>query len=283
MIEKLLQETHLPLLEAEILLAHTLEVSRTYLRTWPLKTVGLAEQARFRALVARRQTGEPIAYLLGLQEFWSLPFQVSEAVLIPRPETEMLVEQVLLCFPKEATDIRILELGTGSGAIALSIAKERPNWQLVATDKSKAALQIAQNNAKALSVENVEFLCGDWFTVFSPLLHQEHTFHAIVSNPPYIAAGDKHLQEGDLCYEPKTALISGVDGLEDLKKIISAAQDYLQPEGWLLLEHGFQQALQVTALLEYAAFSAIKNLQDLSGLPRIVLAKKSVDIINNYS
>ncbi len=255
-------------LEAEVLLAHTLGVSREYLYTRPLQSIKGSEKRQFEDLITRRFQGEPIAYLIGCKEFWSLPLMVSNEVLIPRPETELLVEQALECLSKDRQGIRVLDLGTGSGAIALALAVERPDWQIVAVDKKEAALNIARKNAKNLAVTNVEFYQSDWFNYFG----DDHLhFDIIVSNPPYIASYDVHLERGDCRYEPKEALIAGEKGLQELKFIIFHAINYLAPKGWLILEHGFDQALALKDWMQFCHFKEVKSFQDLAGLDRVVM------------
>lgn len=261
---KTLSHSSSPKLDAQILLAQVLKVSRAYLYTWPEREMTPAEQAQFLELLARRTAGEPIAYILGQKEFWSLPLQVNAATLIPRPETELLVEQTLACLPADQP-CRVLDLGTGSGAIALALAASRPHWQLTATDSSAGALAIAKTNAANLKLNNIQFYFGSWFTALPTGCH----FDAILSNPPYIALGRPELEEGDLAFEPRSALTAGPEGLDDLKIIIHEAPAYLLPEGWLLLEHGYDQAEAVAGLLKAANFSAIASIEDYAGHPRV--------------
>ena len=235
--------------EAQILLAHVLGVSKSYLYTRAEELVNQQKKTEFEFLLARRLKGEPIAYLLGHKEFWSLPLKVSNSVLIPRPETELLVELCLKLMEPEVSPIRVLELGTGSGAIALALATEQPNWEILAVDKSEAALEIARANAAALHLNQIQFLKSDWFSDFEvdgDLKPKD--FNIIVSNPPYISEDDPHLLQGDLRYEPREALASG-DGLDDIRHIIKEAQKYLRHKAWVLLEHGYTQGEAVKELM----------------------------------
>ena len=215
------------------------------------------------ALLERRLGGEPIAYLLGEREFYGLTFKVSPATLIPRPETELLVELALQRIPQLGAR-RVLDLGTGSGAIALSIAHARPNAEVVAVDASAAALEVAQFNTQQLALGNVRLLQSDWYAA----LHGER-FDMIVSNPPYIAAGDAHLAQGDVRFEPSSALVSGTDGLDDIRRICAQAKAHLKSKGWLLFEHGYDQAAPVRALLRQAGFAEVFSARDLAGIERV--------------
>ena len=253
--------------DAEVLLCHVLNQSLTYLRTWPERELSGVQQTAFDDLIRKRQQGEPVAYLTGEREFWSMPFLVTSDTLIPRPETELLVEQALARLPADAPQT-VVDLGTGSGAIALALAKERPNWQLTATDASFAALRIAEKNARRLKLDNVRFEYGSWYT---PLRAQR--FHAIVSNPPYVADRDPHLAQGDVRFEPNSALVSGDDGLDDIRQIVAGAPAHLLPNGWLMLEHGYDQGEPVAALLRERGFVAVETLRDLAGQPRVTLGQ----------
>ena len=254
-------------LEAEILLCHCLQKSWAHLRAWPETLLGEDVQDCYRRLLARRQHGEPIAYIIGYKEFWSLRLKVSPAVLIPRPETEHLVELALERIPPEAR-WKIADLGTGSGAIALAIAKERPLCHITAVDMSAASLQIARENAADHHIPNISFHCGSWFT---PLGGER--FQMIVANPPYIAEHDAHLQQGDLRFEPSHALSASADGLEDLQHIVSHAPEHLVEPGWLLLEHGYQQGDSVTARLMQRGFSEVKCFADYAQMERVSVGK----------
>ncbi len=251
--------------EAELLLCHVLGKPLSYLRTHDDTVLSAEQQQRFRALLDKRKLGEPIAYLLGEREFWSLPFLVTPDTLIPRPETELLVELALQAgdaLAPAATPLSVVDLGTGSGVIALALASERPHWQLLATDASHAALRIAQKNARRLKRDNVEFLFGSWLT---PLAGRR--FHLIVSNPPYIASADPHLR--DLGFEPQSALVAGNDGLDDIRIIVREAPAHLHDGGWLLIEHGYDQGDAVRALFMAAGFAAVETRQDLGGNDRV--------------
>lgn len=250
--------------EAEILLCYALGVGRSYLRAWPERELMPSQWSAFEQLLQRRVQGEPLAYIRGRQEFWSLDFRVTEATLIPRPETEQLVELVLQRMDSERA-YQVADLGTGSGAIALAIASERPRAQVVATDVSAAALEVARGNGSRLGFDNVTFRLGDWFI---PVAGQRFDF--IVSNPPYVAAGDPHLSRGDLRFEPGTALIAGDNGLEAIHSIAVAAREYLADGGWLLLEHGYDQNPSAVALLATLEYQQVGSYCDLAGLPRVV-------------
>jgi release factor glutamine methyltransferase len=253
--------------DAELLLAHVLGASRGWLFAHGGQVLQPATCAAFEALVARRQAGEPVAYLTGRQGFWSLDLAVTPATLIPRPETELLVELALARLPVDAP-ARIADLGTGSGAIALSLARERPRALAVATDASAAALEIARANADRNAIGNVGFRQGDWF---GPLAGER--FDLIASNPPYIALGDPHLAGGDLRFEPAIALSSGADGLDAIRRIVDGAPAHLVPGGWLLLEHGWEQGVAVRTLLAAAGFDEVDTARDLEARERVTLGR----------
>ena len=247
--------------EAEILLAHCLGCDRTALWARPETAVPSAVAAACRALALRRAAGEPVAYLVGRRGFWTLELELTPAVLIPRPETELLVEQVLAAFPADAP-VRLVDLGTGSGAIALAVAAERPCWEILATDAAADALAVARRNAARLGLVAVAFRLGDWARAFRP----GERFSVIVSNPPYVAEGDPHLAA--LRHEPAQALTAGPDGLDALRRIVAGAGAHLAPGGWLLLEHGHDQADAVRRLLLERGFGGTESRPDLAGLPR---------------
>lgn len=251
-------------LEAEILLAHVLNVPRSYLYAYPEKKLTKEQEALFDSLITRRVTGEPLPYLTGHQAFWSLDFIVTKDTLIPRPETELLVETLLELF---SADKKIIaDLGTGSGAIALSLAHERPSWEIHATDQSSAALTIAKQNAEKLNIKNCLFHLGHWCDALPKI-----QFDAIVSNPPYIAENDIHLIQGGLPFEPRSALVSGKEGLDAIAEIIVEAKQVLKPGGILLFEHGYQQAAIVRELLKVAGYRNTSSKCDLSGIERVTV------------
>ncbi len=254
-------------LEAEILLAEILQRPRSYLFAWPERVLSPAEDAAYAALLVRRIAGEPVAYLTGTREFWSLALEVSPAVLIPRPETELLVELALeYCRPD--VPARIADLGTGSGAIAVALAHAAPSWQIVATDRSAAALAIAEGNAQRLGLGNIRFRSGDWCAALPA-----GEFDLIVSNPPYLAADDPHLQRDGLPFEPQSALVAGADGLDDLRRICADARTHLTRGGWLLLEHGYTQAPAVQAMLTAGGYIEVASRRDWAGQPRATLGR----------
>ena len=254
--------------DAEHLLLHVLARPRSWLFAHADDAVTATEAAAFRALVERRAQGEPVAYLTGTQGFWSLELAVTPATLIPRPETERLVELALERLPAGVA-VRVADLGTGSGAIALAIARERPQAQVIATDASAAALEVARANAERNRVRNVQFRQGDWLV---PLAGER--FDLIASNPPYIADGDPHLSAGDLRFEPPTALSSGADGLDAIRSIVRDAPAHLAPAGWLLLEHGWDQGEAVRALMAAAGFVEVGTEPDLEGRDRVSLGRR---------
>jgi release factor glutamine methyltransferase len=259
--------TALPLdpLENRILLCHATGLTRVQLITQAERLLTDDEAARLNALVRRRRDGEPIAYIVGRREFFGLEFQVSEAVLIPRPDTELLVELALERLPSQQSQgSRVLDMGTGSGAIAVAIAHTRPAAAVTALDLSAAALAVAQANA-AHNDARVRFLQSDWFAALGP----DESFDLIVSNPPYIAAGDAHLSQGDLRFEPSGALTDFADGLSALRIIVDGAQPHLIKGGWLLLEHGYDQAAAVRALLEEGGYTEVQSWRDLGGIERV--------------
>ena len=253
--------------EADLLLAHALGRSRTWLLAHGHDEIAAEDAARFMALVERRVAGEPVAYITGTRGFWTLDLAVTPATLVPRPETELLVELALERIPVDG-ESRVADLGTGSGAIALAIAKERPRTRVVATDASGDALEIARGNAKRNGIGNVEFREGDWL---SPLGGEK--FELIASNPPYIALGDPHLGEGDLRFEPASALSSGGEGLDAIRVIVGHAPAYLRAGGWLLLEHGWEQGEAVRALMREAGFVDVVTERDLEGRDRVTLGR----------
>jgi len=265
----LLVNSDSPRADVEILLAHVLGKPRSYFVAWPEAVLSAGEVAAFEALLARRVAGEPVAYLLGSRGFYGLDLAVSSAVLIPRPETELLVEAALARLP--SLSCRIADLGTGSGAIALALAHERRDAQVVAVDVSPQALAVAQANAQALGL-NVDFRLGSWCDGLAG-----GVFDIIVSNPPYIREDDPHLNQGDVRFEPALALASGADGLDAIRAIIACAPTHLKTEGWLLFEHAYNQAGNVANLMRAAGFGAVESLLDLQGHARVTLGKRSVE------
>jgi release factor glutamine methyltransferase len=256
--------------ETELLLMHALHVNRAWLFAHGDDEIDQAAAERFRALVERRAIGEPLAYLIGHREFFSLDLQVTPDVLIPRPETELLVELALARIP-QSINMDIADLGTGSGAVALALAHERPQVRVLATDASSAALDVARKNALRLKIGNVEFAQGNWC---APL--DGRKFSLIVSNPPYIAAGDRHLDHGDLRFEPAAALASGSAGLDAIRAIVQSVPEHLQSAGWLLLEHGHDQGAAVRAILQARGFAGIETARDLEGRDRVSSARYDV-------
>jgi release factor glutamine methyltransferase len=247
-------------LDNRILLCHALGLTRVGLITQSERVLTTEEAQRFGALVQRRLRGEPIAYIVGQREFYGLPFNVSPAVLIPRPDTELLVELALERLPPRSS---VLDMGTGSGAIAVAIAHSRPDAAVTALDVSEPALDVARGNA-ALNNAAVRFLHSDWYSAV-----QGESFGLIVSNPPYIVAGDRHLSEGDLRFEPQGALTDQADGLTCLRTIIAGAPHHLAAGGWLLMEHGYDQAEAVRALLSAQGYTEVQSWRDLAGIERV--------------
>lgn len=266
--ERLRGVSDTPRLDAELLLCQVLGVSRSYLFTWPERELSGEQLAILEPLLARREGGEPVAHILGRREFWSLELAVTADTLIPRPETELLVEAALERIPPDAA-WQIADLGTGSGAIALAIASERPHCRITAVERSEGALAVARQNAECLAIPNVRFLPGSWF---EPLAGQR--FELILSNPPYIPRLDPHLSEGDVRFEPITALAAGEDGLDDIRHLVANAPLFLQSPGWLLLEHGYDQGEAVTTLLREAGYVEVDDLSDLQGHGRVAVGRR---------
>ena len=267
-------------LDVEVLLSHILDKDRSFLYTWPEHQLSEQQQHFFDEFFNRRLQGEPVAYITGQQEFWSLLFDVSPATLIPRPETELLVE-LALSLPL-VDQPSMLDLGTGTGAIALALASEHPDWKIVAVDVFPEAVKLAEKNCQHLGFkqylgfknqkgfDNVQILQSRWFSNL-----KDQTFDLIVSNPPYIDAEDKHLKQGDVQFEPRSALVADEQGLSDLGTIINSAHAYLNAEGWLLLEHGYDQGKAVRTMMLAAGFSDIATHADLAGLDRVTLCCNS--------
>lgn len=255
-----------PKRDAEILLGFVTGKSRSWLIAFDDSGLSGAQLQQLDALLARRVQGEPIAHLVGEREFWSLPLRVSDATLIPRPDTEVLVEQALAHLPARAATI--LDLGTGTGAIALALASERPDCEVIGCDRVPDAVTLAQDNARRLHITNACFRLSHWFDALPA-----RRFDMIVSNPPYIDAGDVHLQQGDVRFEPLSALVAAEAGLADLRFIIRNAPHWLQAHGWLLLEHGWQQGTAVQALMTQHGYQAVCTVNDYGGNPRVTLGQ----------
>ena len=252
-------------------MAHVLESKRSFLYANPELELPDNRSDTFKRLIKLRMAGEPVAYLTESTEFWSLPLRVNPAVLIPRPDTERLVEAALEKIPPEA-DWRIADLGTGSGAIALAIASERPKCEIHATDIGPAAIGVARDNARRLGFSQVQFHCGSWS---EPL---NGKFQLVVSNPPYIDAKDPHLAMGDLRFEPRSALCPGADGLSAIREICLLAKPILVDGGWLMFEHGWEQAKATRQLMREAAYTRLETLQDLQGHERVTIGEKGLDV-----
>ena len=269
--ETLQQSSDSPRLDAEVLLGTVTGMSRASLYANPERPLSAKEVHAFDALLAKRRAGKPVAHLTGEREFWSLAFVVNEHTLVPRPETELLVETALRFMP-EGSRLRVLDLGTGSGAIAIAIAVERVDCEIMATDVSPEALAVAMRNAERLCPARINFLAGNWF---GALPDDTHLFDIILSNPPYIAATETALTDRELEHEPPTALYSGQDGMDDLTHIIQAAPRWLRPGGRLLLEHGYTQHESITKLLSNSGLESVEYATDLAGNPRVTHAKKT--------
>jgi len=259
-------ETDSAFFDAELLLCHVLGSDRTYLKTWPEKTLTDHQEKQYKSLIEARQSGQPVAHLLGRRDFWTLELLVTPATLIPRPDTEILIECALeLELPDKAS---VLDLGTGTGAIALSLASERPEWHLTASDAFAEVVELAQKNAKHNQLERVTVVRSVWFELFVG-----ERFHLIVSNPPYIDPQDPHLKQGDLRFEPVSALVAQEKGMADINHIVKNAINHLHPEGWLMLEHGYQQGELVRSCFESASFNHVKTVNDYGNNERITMGQ----------
>lgn len=261
-----LQGGESPRRDAEILLGHVTGKSRTQILAFDETELSAAQVDTLAALLSRRQRGEPVAHLVGTREFWSLPLFVSPATLIPRPDTECLVEQALARLPQ--TPCRILDLGTGTGAVALALASERPDCQVTAVDFIADAVALAQRNAAHLAINNITIVQSDWFSALD-----DQRFAMIVSNPPYIDEQDEHLSQGDVRFEPKTALVAADHGLADLAHIISQGRAWLEPGGYMLLEHGWKQGAAVRELFGAAGYRQAQTCRDYGDNDRLTLAQ----------
>ena len=259
-------------LDVEIILAHILKKNRTYLFTWPEKALQDSEANQFFNMFERRLAGEPVAHIVGAREFWSLNFCVNNATLIPRPDTELVVESALDLFARDEKTVvrRVLDLGTGTGAILLALAHEQKSWQCIGVDVELGAVELAEKNRAHLALTNVKILKSNWFSA----LNSEASFDLIVSNPPYIAVDDPHLSQGDVRFEPLSALIASNNGLADLEHVIAHAKEYLLPEGWVLVEHGYDQAKSVRDFFQLHTYNAIQTRRDLGGNERVTFGQK---------
>lgn len=265
--EQLKATSPTPKLDAEVLMCEVLQVGRAYLIAHDTNELSETDTKAFEAYIQQRLTGKPIAYILNHREFWSLNLKVDESTLIPRPDTECLVEQALLLFDKK-TKLQVLELGTGTGAIALALAKERPNWDILATDIHASTLEVAKHNVKQHQATRITLLQSNWFESVP-----KQQFDLIISNPPYITENDEHLDMGDVRFEPKRALTSGPEGLDDLKHIIRLAKAYLKPQGVLMFEHGYHQAEALIQLMTDENYQDIQSICDYSGHDRVIYGR----------
>ncbi|MFD1215368.1 peptide chain release factor N(5)-glutamine methyltransferase [Microbulbifer celer] len=271
-----LQHSDSPRLDLEVLLCHILGKSRAWLYTWPEHEVNPDQQARFDALFKRRLQGEPVAHLTGSREFWSLPLKVNRTTLIPRPDTEVLVEVALALGESSAgpqkQGFSVLDLGTGTGAIALALASEQPHWQITAVDRMPAAVALAEENRAALGFDGVHILQSDWFEAL-----RGERFNLIVSNPPYIDPKDPHLREGDVRFEPLSALVAEERGLADIRMIADGARAHLNDGGWLLVEHGWDQGKGVRELFSGCGYTAVETRLDYAGRERLTMGRFQAD------
>lgn len=258
-------------LDVQVLLCAILEKELTFLHTWPETLLSSTQLQKYHALFQRRLNGEPIAYIVGVKEFWSLPLKVSPATLIPRADTEVLVEAVLAYTASTSEILNCLDLGTGTGAIALALASERPKWHIEAVDFNDDAVVLAKENAQALQLSQVSIYQSDWFSAILPT----QKFNIIVTNPPYIDETDFHLEQGDVRFEPSSALTASNHGLTDIEFIISNAVNYLSAQGAIFIEHGFEQAIEVNALFDLYGYHNIVTVKDYGGNDRITWAVKA--------
>lgn len=255
-------------IDADVLISHATGYDRTWIYTWGDRECPAWEHARFDALLAARAQGQPVAYLTGEREFWGLRLVTSPDTLIPRPDTETLVEAALV--RAQAGTGRLLDLGTGTGAIALAFASEKPGWHVIGADIRPEAVRLAVRNAQVLAIANAQFVQSDWFSAFS-VPEYANKFNIIVSNPPYIAADDPHLRQGDVRFEPRSALVAEANGMADLIHLANTASAYLSAEGWLALEHGYSQAALVREALAHAGYQNVESMRDIGGHERVTL------------
>lgn len=268
-IDTLKDESESPKVDAEVLLCEVLQCNRTRLITEPSLELSDTQQQCFADFIAHRASGRPVSYIIGHQDFWTLSLDVNESTLIPRPETELLVELALSV--AGAKKGHCLDLGTGTGAIALAIASEKPGWQILGTDRVSEAIALASRNQKKNNITNASFLQSHWFDEIP-----QQQFDLIVSNPPYVESESAYLQQGDLRFEPVSALVSGEDGLDDIRHIIQRASHFLNPQGWLLLEHGFPQAQAIRSMMHQVGMKSIVTRQDYAGHDRVTMAQINV-------
>lgn len=255
-----------PRLDTELLLAHCLQATRTTLFTWPERSLSAEQEEHFVAAMQRRRKGEPVAYILGRRDFWSLSLEVNDSTLIPRPDTELLIEVALELLPSEFQ--KVLDLGTGTGAIGLALAHERREWQVTATDRSAGAVALAERNRHQLGLANVHIVQSDWFEQLEVV-----DYDLVVSNPPYIDASDEHLNRGDVAFEPRSALVADRQGLADIEAIALGLASRSERSCWLLVEHGWQQGEAVRATLAKAGYGAVETRRDLAGHERCTFAR----------
>ena len=255
-------------LDAQVLLTHILQCNTAHLAAWPEKKLSEEQASRYLQLVQQRKKGVPVAHLTGHREFWSLNFSVNSSTLIPRPETETLIEFILEKF-NDKEDLKLLDMGTGTGAIAISIAREKPEWKIFASDISEQALNLAVQNSENHQTSNITLIHSDWFNDIT-----DHDFDIIISNPPYISDDDPHLSEGDVRFEPQSALTSGETGMDDIEHLCSRAKDHLVNNGWLIVEHGYNQKQQVADCFSENGYTDIEQKQDLSGHTRMTAGER---------